>query len=387
MESLDNSIKKIAIVAGEASGDILGAGLIRSLKQVYPQAEFWGIGGDKMLAEGFQSLYPIERLSVMGIFEPLKRLPELLRMRRTIIDDCLSKKPDIFVGIDSPDFNLDIEKKLKKNQIKTIHYVGPSVWAWRQNRIHKIKSATDLVLLLFPFEKQIYEQFNVNYECVGHLAAQQIPIDINKYEYREKLGLSESDIIVAILPGSRDSVIRYHTKLFADSAKKLSELWDKRHKNKIVYVTALPNEQKLALFKKYWPKDLEIKCFINQSRDVLGAADTALLASGTVSLEAMLMKTPMVVAYKMSMFAYFIAKLLVKTKYIALPNLIAQEEIVPEMIQDKAKPKLIAEKMLRYLIDLGYRDVIEDKFIEMHKFILKDTHHLAAAAVTSVLKK
>ncbi len=387
MESSDNTIKKIAIVAGEASGDILGAGLIRSLKQAYPEAEFWGVGGEKMLVEGFQTLYPIDRLSVMGIFEPLKRLPELLKMRREITDLCLSKKPDIYIGIDSPDFNLDIEKKLKKNQIKTIHYVGPSVWAWRQSRIHKIKSATDLVLLLFPFEKQIYEQFNVNYECVGHLAAQQIPIEINKYEYREKLGLSESDVIIAILPGSRDAVIRYHTKLFANSAKKLNEMWDKRHKNKIVYVTAFPDEAKLALFKKYWPKDLEIKCFVNQSRDVLGAADTALLASGTISLEAMLMKTPMVVAYKMSMLAYFIAKLLVKSKYIALPNLIAQEEIVPEMIQDKAKPTLIAEKMLRYLIDLGYRDVIEDKFIEMHKFILKDTHHLAASAVMSVLNK
>lgn len=387
MESSDNTIKAIAIVAGEASGDILGAGLIRSLKQAYPEAEFWGVGGEKMLAEGFQSLYPIDRLSVMGIFEPLKRLPELLKMRRAITDICLSKKPDVFIGIDSPDFNLDIEKKLKKNKIKTIHYVGPSVWAWRQNRIHKIKSATDLVLLLFPFEKQIYEQFNVHYECVGHLAAQQIPIEINKYEYREKLGLSESDVIIAVMPGSRDSVIRYHTKLFANSAKKLNEMWDKRHKNKIVYVTALPDENKLALFEKYWPKDLEIKCYVNQSRDVLGAADTALLASGTISLEAMLMKTPMVVAYKMSALSYFVAKLLLKTKYIALPNLIAQEEIIPEMIQNKAKPSLIAEKMLRYLIDLGYRDIIEDKFMEMHKFILKDTHHLAASAVMSVLTK
>jgi lipid-A-disaccharide synthase len=387
VESSDNSIKNIAIVAGETSGDILGAGLIRSLKQAYPEANFWGVGGDKMAEEGFQTLYPMDRLSVMGIFEPLKRLPELLKMRRAIIDQCLLKKPDIFVGIDSPDFNLAIEQKLKNNHIKTIHYVGPSVWAWRQNRIHKIKSATDLVLLLFPFEKFIYEKYNVNYECVGHLAAQQIPLEINKYEYREKLGLGESDIIVAILPGSRDSVIKYHTKLFAQSALKLNALWAKRHKNKIIYVTSMPSEQKLALFKKSWPKDLEIKCFVNQSRDVLGAADTALLASGTVSLEAMLMKTPMVVAYKMSALAYFIAKLLVKTKYIALPNLIAQEEIVPEMIQDKAKPNLIAEKMLRFLVDLGYRDVIEDKFTEMHKYILKDTHHLAASAVLDVLNK
>lgn len=387
MESLDNKIKSIAIVAGEASGDILGAGLIRSLKQAYPKAEFWGIGGDKMLAEGFQTLYPMERLSVMGIFEPLKRLPELLKIRKSIIDSCLAKKPDIYIGIDSPDFNIDIEKKLKKNLIKTIHYVGPSVWAWRQNRIHKIKAATDLVLLLFPFEKPIYEQFNVNHECVGHLAAQKIPIDINKYEYRSKLGLSEveSDIIIAILPGSRDSVIRYHTKLFAESAKKLNALWGKRHKNKIIYVTAMPDEKKLDLFKKYWPKDLEIQCFIDQSQDVLGAADIALLASGTVSLEAMLMKTPMVVAYKMSPLSYFIAKMLIKIKHIALPNLIAQEEIIPELIQSKAKPNLIAEKMLRFLVDLGYRDVIEDKFTQLHKLILKDTHHLASTAVVSIL--
>ncbi len=389
MESLDKNNQKIAIaiVAGEASGDILGAGLIRSLKQTYPEAEFWGIGGERMLSEGFHTLYPIERLSVMGIFEPLKRLLELLKIRRNIIAHCLLKKPDIFIGIDSPDFNLNIEQKLKKNKIKTIHYVGPSVWAWRQSRIHKIKSATDLVLLLFPFEKLIYEHFQVNHECVGHLAAQEIPIEINKYEYREKLGLSESDIIVAILPGSRDSVIRYHTKLFAQSAKNLNTLWGKRHKNKIVYVTAMPNEKKLALFKKNWPKDLDIRCFVNQSREVLGAADIALLASGTVSLEAMLMKTPMVVAYKMSAVTFLIAKLLVKTKFVALPNLIAQEEIVPEMIQGKAQPLLIAEKMLRFLVDLGYRDVIEEKFTEMHKFILKDTHHLAASSVISVLNK
>lgn len=389
MESLDKKIKSIAIVAGEASGDILGAGLIRSLKQIYPDAEFFGIGGEKMLAEGFHSLYSLERLSVMGIFEPLKRLPELLTMRQGIVDFCLEKKPDVFIGIDSPDFNLTIEKKLKKSLIKTIHYVGPSVWAWRQNRIHKIKSATDLVLLLFPFEKAIYEQFNVNHECVGHLAAQQIPIDINKYEYRAKLGLSEveSDIMVAILPGSRDAVIRYHAKLFAQSAKKLNNMWRKRHKNKIIFLTAMPDERRLDIFKKYWPKDLEIKCFIDQSRDVLGASDVALLASGTVSLEAMLMKTPMVVAYKMSTLTYFIAKLLVKIKHVALPNLIAQEEIVPELIQGEAKPKNIAEKLLRFLVDLGYRDVIEEKFIEMHKFILKDTHHLAASSVVSVLNK
>ena len=378
----------IALVAGEVSGDILGAGLIRQLKIHYPQARFIGIAGPRMLAEGCESLVDMEELSVMGLAEILKHLPRLLKIRNNMIQTMLREKPDVYIGIDAPDFNLGVELKLKANGIKTIHYVSPSVWAWRQNRIHKIAKATHQVLAFLPFEKAFYDKFNVPCRFVGHTMADAVPLKPNRIEARQHLNLDANQRYLAILVGSRGSEVAFLTEPFLQTALLLKQRFPD-----LQFLVPLVNEKRRAQFeaiKAQVAPNLAMHVIDGNARQVLIAADAALLASGTAALEAMLCKSPMVVGYKMKALTYCLAKRLVKSKYISLPNLLADEMLVPEMIQDECDPALLAEKLAVYFSTeeaaLEHRRVLIQRFTDLHRLIQCGADQQAAQAVIDLLE-
>ena len=378
----------IALVAGEVSGDILGAGLIRQLKIHYPQARFIGIAGPRMLAEGCESLVDMEELSVMGLAEILKHLPRLLKIRNHVIQTMLREKPDVYIGIDAPDFNLGVELKLKANGIKTIHYVSPSVWAWRQNRIHKIAKATHQVLAFLPFEKAFYDKFNVPCRFVGHTMADAVPLKPNRIEARQRLNLDANQRYLAILVGSRGSEVTFLTEPFLQTALLLKQRFPD-----LQFLVPLVNEKRRAQFeaiKAQVAPNLAMHVIDGNARQVLIAADAALLASGTAALEAMLCKSPMVVGYKMKALTYCLAKRLVKSKYISLPNLLADEMLVPEMIQEECTPALLAEKLAVYFSTdeaaLEHRRVLIQRFTELHRLIQCGADQQAAQAVIDLLE-
>ena len=378
----------IALVAGEVSGDILGAGLIRQLKIHYPQARFIGIAGPRMLAEGCESLVDMEELSVMGLAEILKHLPRLLKIRNNVIQTMLREKPDVYIGIDAPDFNLGVELKLKANGIKTIHYVSPSVWAWRQNRIHKIAKATHQVLAFLPFEKAFYDKFNVPCRFVGHTMADAVPLKPNRIEARQRLNLDANQRYLAILVGSRGSEVAFLTEPFLQTALLLKQRFPD-----LQFLVPLVNEKRRTQFeaiKAQVAPNLAMHVIDGNARQVLIAADAALLASGTAALEAMLCKSPMVVGYKMKALTYCLAKRLVKSKYISLPNLLADEMLVPEMIQDECDPALLAEKLAVYFSTeeaaLEHRRVLIQRFTDLHRLIQCGADQQAAQAVIDLLE-
>lgn len=373
----------IAIIAGEISGDELGGPLASELKQLYPNAKLVGVVGDKMLAAGVEQLHNIDQLSVMGLFEILRHLPRILKLRKSLVSQLEALNIDMYIGIDAPEFNLGIEEKLKKQGIKTVHYASPSVWAWRQNRVFKIKRAVDLMLAFLPFEKQFYDKFNVPCRLIGHNLADQIEVDVDKKAYKAKLALNKTTL--AILPGSRMSEVTRLAPVFLETANNLVKSYD------LEVVVACANYgiyeyvSKLAL--KITP-DLELKIILSNTRDILKAADVCLISSGTATLEAMLCKTPMVVGYKMSELTYKIAKKIVKTKFVSLPNLLAGQELVPELLQQDCNP----HKLSAAIFDILDKNKIEQqqcrlaKFIEIHKQIKQDADKQAARAVADLLQ-
>ena len=379
----------IALVAGEVSGDILGAGLINALKLHYPNARFIGVAGEKMKKAGCETLFEMEELSVMGLAEVLKHLPHLLKRRKQVIETMLEMKPDVFIGIDAPDFNLTVEEKLKANGIKTIHYVSPSVWAWRQNRVHKIKRATDLVLAFLPFEKAFYDKFDTPCRFIGHTMADAIALKPNRTEACEKLGLDESKRYVAILMGSRGSEIQFLAEPFLKTAQLLKE----KHPD-LEFLVPMVNEKRQAQLEEIKANiapELELHILQGQARQAMIAAECTLLASGTAALEAMLCKSPMVVGYKMKPLTYWLAKKLVKTDYISLPNLLANAPLVPEMIQEECNPDNLAWSLNHYLSNniesLKQKNELKHRFTDLHKLIQCDADAQAAQAVVDVLEQ
>lgn len=372
---------RIGIVAGELSGDTLGEGFIRAIKAQYPNAEFVGIGGPKMIAQGCQSLFDMEELAVMGLVEVLGRLPRLLKVKAELVKFFTENPPDVFVGIDAPDFNLRLELDLKQAGIKTVHYVSPSVWAWRQKRIFKIEAATNLVLAFLPFEKAFYDKFNVPCEFIGHTLADAIPMVSEKAPARELLGLEQDKQWLAVLPGSRGSEL----KMLAEPFIKACQLLHKQHPD-LGFVVALVNEKRREQFEQAWHEiapELDFKLVNDTAKNVITAADTVMLASGTVALECMLLKRPMVVGYRVNAITAFIARRLVKTKYVSLPNILADQELVKEYLLEECTPDNLANEVNR-LIDNGGDKMIE-KFTEMHQWIRKDADNQAAQAVLKLI--
>lgn len=369
----------IALVAGEASGDILGASLMAALIKQYPHIKFIGVGGPKMEALGLTSMFAMERLSIMGLVEVIGRLPELIKRRSKLIKDIIETKPDVFIGIDAPDFNLAIEHKLHKAGIKTIHYVSPSVWAWKQQRVFKIKEACDLVLTLFPFEANFYEKYDVPVCWVGHPLADTIPLEVDRAAARTALAI-KGQPIVALMPGSRGGEVSRLAPVFLATAKLILA-----HYPDVQFILPCANQhRKEQLAALVADVKLPLKLLDGQSHQALAACDAVLIASGTATLEALLYERPMVVAYKIAPLTYQIAKRLVKTPYISLPNILAGRLLVPELIQQQADPsKLFAA--LKPLLD-GQTKEQTDNFKTIHLALRQNASERAAQAVLKLIK-
>lgn len=369
----------VALVAGEASGDILGAGLMQALKVKHPEVEFIGVGGPRMEAEGLVSAFPMERLAVMGLVEVLGRLRELLGRRKRLIAELIAAKPDVFIGIDAPDFNLTLELKLRQAGIKTVHYVSPSVWAWRQKRVLKIREACDLMLTLFPFEARFYLEHQVSVRFVGHPLANTIPLQADRAGAREALGLALDEPVVALLPGSRGGEVARLGALFLDAAERLRTL-----RPGIRFVLPCANAERRAQLEAMLAgRNLPLLLLDGCSHEALAACDAVLIASGTATLEALLHKRPMVVAYKVAPLTYRILRRLVKSPYISLPNLLAERLLVPELIQDAATPDALAQA-LAPLLDDGA--VQTEGFDVIHRALRQDASQQAADAVLKLVE-
>ncbi|EJV9422920.1 lipid-A-disaccharide synthase [Vibrio vulnificus] len=380
---MSNKPLRIGIVAGELSGDTLGEGFIKAIKAVHPDAEFVGIGGPKMIALGCQSLFDMEELAVMGLVEVLGRLPRLLKVKAELVRYFTENPPDVFVGIDAPDFNLRLELDLKNAGIKTVHYVSPSVWAWRQKRIFKIAKATHLVLAFLPFEKAFYDKFNVPCEFIGHTLADAIPLESDKAPARELLGLEQDKQWLAVLPGSRGSELKMLSQPFIETCKKLKQVFPD-----LGFVVALVNQKRREQFEQAWKEyapELDFKLVDDTARNVITASDAVMLASGTVALECMLLKRPMVVGYKVNAFTAFLAKRLLKTQYVSLPNILSDSELVKEYLQEACTPENLFAEVSNLLA--SDNQTMLDKFAEMHHWIRKDADQQAANAVLKLIEK
>ncbi|WP_426417352.1 lipid-A-disaccharide synthase [Aestuariirhabdus sp. LZHN29] len=374
---------RVGIVAGEASGDILGAGLIKAILARYPNARFEGIAGPLMLAEGAQSMVPMERLSVMGLVEVLGRLRELLAIRKQLVQQMLENPPDLFIGIDAPDFTLPVELKLKQAGIPTAHYVSPSVWAWRQKRIVKIARSVDHMLCLLPFEAQFYREHNVPVTFVGHPLADSIAMETDTLAARQQLGieLAPGQSLLALLPGSRQGEVAMLAPLFLQAAKRCATTGNFR------FVIPCINESRYDQVKElcaHWVPELDITLIRGRSRETMAAADSILIASGTATLEATLLKKPMVVAYRVAPITYRIASWLVKIPYLSLPNLLAQRELVPELIQDAATPEALAEALMA---SLQRGAELQAEYCQIHELLARDASNSAAEAVLSLIRE
>ncbi len=377
-------MKKLGIIAGEPSGDLLGAGLIKALREKFPNLEVAGIGGPNMIREGCQSLFDMENLSIMGLIEPLFHLKKLLKIRKELFHYFTENKPDVFIGIDSPDFNLGLEYKLKQFGIPIVHYVSPSVWAWRKKRIFKIKKSVDLMLTLFPFEANFYQEHHVPVCFVGHPLADAIPLHPDQAAAREALNINPHAKVIALLPGSRKGEIKYLSENFVKTAQ---YCWKKMPNLK--FITTAFKEKRSTEFKAYVrgiAPEIPVKFFVGKSHEVLAAADCVLVTSGTATLETMLFKKPMVVAYKMSGLTFQIAKRVVKLKYVSLPNLLADEELVPEFIQEEATPEKMGEALLAFLKHPEKTQALSEKFLKLHEQLKCDASERAAEAIIKLVE-
>jgi lipid-A-disaccharide synthase len=375
--------KRIAIVAGEKSGDILGARLIQALNAQHPNLCFEGIGGEEMLAEGLESFFPMERLSVMGFTEVIRRLPELLMIRYKLIQRWLKSPPDLFIGIDAPDFNLKLEARLHQANIKTVHYVSPSIWAWRQKRVHKIKGHLDLMLTLFPFEAAFYEKHGVPVAFTGHPLADEVPLESNQQAARQQLQIAPNSQVLAVLPGSRGSELKYLAEPFINALQQLQYKYPD-----LVLVSPMVSDKLFQCFQQqcldYAPA-LKITLIKGQSRVVMTAADYILVASGTAVLEGMFVGRPMVAAGKLSAITVKIIRLfgMLNTIYYTLPNNLANEELVTELIQeDVTVDKLVTSIEHLFLLSDERKRYLLTRFTVLHKALRQDASKTAANILT-----
>ena len=381
---MKNQAPIIALVAGEASGDQLGAALIERLREKHPQAQFVGIGGSQMQAAGMSAWWDADQLALFGLFEVLSHLPRLLRLRRELLRRLLASSPDIFIGIDAPDFNLGLEARLRKKGIRTVHYVSPAVWAWRQWRIRKIKRAADLVLCLFPFEPDFYKDHGVPATYVGHPMADQISPDNDPISARSRLGLDPAATTIALLPGSRIGEVSRLAEPMIDAARALAS-----RRPGLQFITAMANESVRKVFREAMNglAFTSITLVEHDPRTVIASADAVMCASGTATLETMLVNRPMVVAYRISPSTYQLVKRLgiVKPQLYALPNILAGAALVPELIQHEATGDRLAGEINRWLDDGTSRAALRGKFLKLHEGLRCDASKRAAEAICSLL--
>lgn len=376
---------RIAMVAGEASGDQLGGHLLAALRTRLPGLAAEGIGGPRMQAAGFDSLFPMEKLSVRGYVEVLGHYREIMGIRRRLIERFLERRPGLFIGVDASDFNLDLERRLRKAGVPTLHYVSPSVWAWRRWRIRRIARAVSHILVLFPFELPIYRNAGIPATYVGHPLADDIPMDVDKTQAREQLKLGSAKTIVALLPGSRNSELRYMADLFVRSAQLLhAELPD------IGFVCPTASRSTRDLFEgallRNGAQDLPLKLMFGHSQEALAAADVALVASGTATLETALLKTPMVIAYRQAALTWQVMRRMLYLPYIGLPNILAGERLVDEFLQDDATPESLSAALLALLNDHDRQRRQIERFREIHAGLRQGTAAKAADTVLALLE-
>ena len=376
---------RIAVVAGEASGDLLASHLIAALKQHLPDAVFYGIGGPKMQAQGFDTWWPMEKLSVMGYWDALKHYREIAGIRRHLKHRLLELRPDVFIGVDAPDFNLGLEADLKAAGIRTIHYVSPSIWAWRGGRVKKIARAVNRVLALFPMEPPLYEKERVPVTYVGHPLADIIPLETNKVAVREKLALPRNNPVFALLPGSRRGELEMMAETFVETAKIIRE----RFLPQAVFVVPLATREtrlqfETAIYKRQ-ATEVPFRLLFGHAQDALGAADVSLVASGTATLEAALLKRPMVITYKIAKFSYWLMKRMAYLPYVGLPNVLAGRFVVPEILQDEATPERLAEELVKLYGDKENAAAVEEAFTDIHLRLRQNTADKAARAVIECL--
>lgn len=377
---------RIAMVAGEASGDQLGAHLIGALRRHLPDARFFGIGGPKMVAEGFDALFPAERLSVRGYAEVLRHYFGIARIRRELRRRLLRERPDAFVGIDAPDFNLGLEHKLKAHGIATIHYVSPSIWAWRGKRIGKIGRAVTHMLTLFPFEPGLYQEKGITATYVGHPLADMFSLEVDVAAARERVGMPLNRALFALLPGSRQSEVHYMAETLIETARLLHQRFPQA-----IFLVPFATRETRSIFaaevERLGASELPMKLLFGHAHDAMAAANGVLVASGTATLEAALLKKPMVIAYRMSKWSYRLMRRMAYLPYVGLPNVLAGRFVVPEFIQNDATPQNLAQALGNLVTDRIVCERLVDIFREMHHALRQNTAEKAAAAILPLLSR
>ena len=377
---------KIAMVAGETSGDMLGALLLDGLKKRWPHLQAMGIGGNNMVQSGFTAWWPSEKLAVRGYVEVLSHYREIVGIRRQLLERLLSDPPDVFIGIDAPDFNLELERQLKAKGVKTVHFISPSIWAWRPERIEKIRAACDHVLCIFPFEKPMYDEVGIAATYVGHPLANVIPMQPNRLAARQALGLQPDDKVVAVLPGSRESEIQY----MAEKLFKAVELMDKAQEAIKFIVPAIPALRSRIEAAAQKVGVLSVVQIVNgQSHSVLAACDVTLIASGTATLEAALFKRPMVIAYRMHWLSWQLMRRKKLQPWVGLPNILCQDFVVPEFLQERATPEALAQATLAWLdtsaAQCEKNAALQQRFSALHTELQRDTATIACHAIEEIL--
>jgi len=381
---MTSGVVRIAMVAGEASGDLLASHLIQALKAKLPNAVFYGVGGPKMLGQGFNAWHPLEKLAVRGYVEVLKHYREISGIRKDLKRRLLVDPPDVFIGVDAPDFNLDLERALKQRGIPSIHYVSPSIWAWRGKRIQKIGTAVTRILALFPFEPALYEQQGIPVSYVGHPLADILPLEDGRNAARELLELSSQQPVFALLPGSRHSELHYMADTFIATVREIH----KSLPNALFLVPMATRETRLLFESALYrcdARDLPIRMLFGHAHDAMMAADAVLVASGTATLEAALLKRPMAIVYKMAPFSHRLMRRMGYLPYVGLPNILAGRFVVPEFIQDDATPENLAQALLNFYADKETCARISDVFFDIHVQLKQNTAEKAAVAILDSL--
>lgn len=379
------SMVTVAMVAGEASGDLLAAHLIAALKRHLPEARFVGIGGLQMQREGFDAWWPSEKLAVHGYAEALRHYRELAGIRKRLLARLIDRRPDVFIGVDAPDFNLWLEERLKARGVPTIHYVSPSVWAWRAGRLGKIARSVSHMLALFPFEPDIYRRNGIPVSYVGHPFADMIPLDVNRAAAKEQLGVAKAGPVFALLPGSRQSELRQLASLWVNTARCLRE----RFPDSVFLVPLVSRETRRMFEEAIWrqgAQELPFKLLFGHAREALAACDAALVASGTATLEAALLKAPMVIAYRLAPLSWHLMRRMRLQPWIGLPNILAGRFVVPEFIQQDASAENLAQALGNLVGDTQVKAAIERVFQSLHRQLRQGTADKAAAAILPYLQ-